>query len=77
MKKSEVKNLNHGLYQIYWKDGGSSLASVGSDESGNRWYSPTNWITVPSFNWKNIKSVRSIVESGRHINLEVAYDDED
>lgn len=44
MKLSDVQQLDHGLYRVYWKSGGSSLASVGSDDSGKRWLAPTNWI---------------------------------
>jgi len=45
-----------GLYRIFWKDSeGSSLASVGTDESGNAWFAPINWITVPCFDWKLVE----------------------
>jgi hypothetical protein len=33
-----------GLYRLYWASGGSSLASVYMDESGQRWIAPTNWV---------------------------------
>lgn len=32
-----------GLYEIFWKDGGSSLASVGNLHEGVRWIAPINW----------------------------------
>jgi len=51
MTKEEAQGVEHGLYRIHWKDGGTSLASVGSDASGRRWFAPTNWITVPWFDW--------------------------
>jgi len=51
------QNLTHGLYTIYWMDGGASLAAVGSDSAGRRWYAPTNWISGPSFNWAPVKRV--------------------
>lgn len=46
----------HGLYELTWKEGGTSLASVGSDVCGRRWFAPTNWITVPCFNWSLVQS---------------------
>lgn len=44
MTKDEASKLGHGLYRFYWKNGGSSLASVGSRADGTRWFAPTNWI---------------------------------
>jgi len=41
--KEEILNCNHGIYVIYWKSGGSSVASVGSLYSGKRWMAPANW----------------------------------
>jgi hypothetical protein len=59
MENRKVRKLQHGLYLILWDDGGPySLASVGSDAKGNRWFAPTNWIEVPSFDWKQVKSAR-------------------
>lgn len=43
MKKNEVNKLNYGLYRIYWKEGGYSLAAVGVLHNGDRWLAPTNW----------------------------------
>lgn len=42
----KVKGLKHGLYEIYWKSGGSSLSSVGYDSLGYNWITPCNWLTV-------------------------------
>lgn len=56
MNMQTVKKLSHGLYRIYWKHGGSSLAAVGSDASGNRWVAPTNWISGPSIHcWRSVE----------------------
>lgn len=60
MNQRQVKDLPHGLYILYWKTGGYSLASVGSDASGRRWFAPTNWITVPGFDWRMVKSTALI-----------------
>lgn len=43
MTKDQAKKLSPGIYKIYWKNGGDSLASVGVDEKGDRWLAPTNW----------------------------------
>ena len=57
MKKQDVKKLEHGLYRLHWKSGGSSLASVGSTTSGDRWMAPINWVNVGStLHWKLVES---------------------
>ena len=43
LKKADVQKLNHGVYRLYWKEGGSSLAVVGSMHSGARWFACANW----------------------------------
>ncbi len=60
MPKTAIPPYELGLYRLWWKDGGSSLASVGCDKSGNRWFAPTNWIEVPSFDWKPVRKVTLI-----------------
>jgi len=63
MKKAKVQELTHGLYRVFWKEGGSSLAAVGSLANGDRWISPTNWISPGSSDreiWKAIKEVMLI-----------------
>lgn len=42
----DYPTLKHGVYRIYWKNGGSSLASVGYDHSGRKWMAPCNWINM-------------------------------
>lgn len=49
--------IGHGLFVLHWKEGGSSLASVGSDRAGNRWYAPTNWISGPCLDWSKVARV--------------------
>jgi hypothetical protein len=61
MNAKEAKNLSLGLYRLFWKSGGSSLASVGQDESGNKWIAPINWITPGATDyWKHISRVEQI-----------------
>ena len=59
--------LDHGLYKIYWKDGGRSMASVGSLHSGKRWFAPTNWTSkdhnIASSCWNKVKDVKCIMSN--------------
>lgn len=61
MIEKKVAKLKLGLYILFWKSGGLSLAAVGFDWTGKRWYAPTNWINVPSFDWDDIESVKLIL----------------
>lgn len=67
MTEYDSRKLSHGLYRIFWKDGLTSLASVGSTYDGSRWYSPTNWTTsdkdrpyVSSTDWSEVDRVQLI-----------------
>lgn len=63
MTRRESQKVPHGLFIIYWKEskgGGTSVASVGSDATGRRWFAPTNWITVPGFQWNDIDRVERV-----------------
>jgi len=66
VKIADVKKLPHGLYKVYWKTGGMSLASVGSTPNGNRWLAPTNWVRLLSDNdnanivWRGVFRVEHI-----------------
>lgn len=40
----DLRDVDQGLYRVYWKSGGSSLAAIGITSSGGRWIAPTNWI---------------------------------
>jgi hypothetical protein len=69
MKTSQVQELRHGLYRVHWKEGGSSLAAVGSLPNGDRWIAPCNWINSPPSNkwsgenvWKAVEYVEVIRE---------------
>lgn len=63
MNKKKVKQLRCGLYQAHWKSGGWSLAAVGQFENGEKWITPTNWVTPVECRtcqrriWKRVKSV--------------------
>lgn len=89
MRKSEVESLKLGLYTIYWKSGGSSLASVGQLYDGARWLAPCNWITDNkdmdkkgkvngiAFSgpvWRQVKTVKLLVSVGER-DSPVQFDD--
>lgn len=57
------EGVNPGLWRLHWNDGGSSLASVGCDESGRRWFAPVNWVGgVPCFDWSMVE-VAELIEA--------------
>ena len=41
---SRVSRLNDGLYFIYWRCGGGSVAALGRTNKGEVWIAPTNWL---------------------------------
>lgn len=45
MKVDEAKKLPHGLYKVFWKQGGMSLAAKGHRSDGSPWFAFTNWIS--------------------------------
>lgn len=62
--------LKHGVYKIYWKGGGSSLASIGMTYNGINWFAPCNWTSednehpqIASTNWKMVKKIKLIKEN--------------
>lgn len=63
MTPAEAQELRHGLYELLWDDGSVSVAAVGSDAAGNRWFAPSNWLTVPSFKWE-------MVTEAHHVDLD-------
>lgn len=48
-----------GIYRIYWKDGGESLAAVGVKKDGARWLAPTNWVEPSDdiMNWMSVDRI--------------------
>lgn len=50
----------HGLYRLYWRSGGESLAAVGTGSDGRFWYQPCNWINGPSYDWGSVESFELI-----------------
>jgi hypothetical protein len=65
MTKQEAGKLAHGLYEVFWKSGGSSLAAVGSLHNGDRWLAPCNWtmeqkIFFDASHWRSVEKVNLI-----------------
>lgn len=58
----KVKGLQHGLYEIYWTSGGSSLAAVGYDRAGWCWMAPVNWTSGVTTDWYQVKAIKLLIE---------------
>jgi hypothetical protein len=63
MTIKDAKKLNNGLYRIFWKGGGPSLASIGRLHDGTPWFAPTNWVSefakgIACTNWRMINFVQ-------------------
>lgn len=75
MIQCEVDKLGLGLYILYWKTGGNSLASVGQNAAGNKWFSPVNWITVPGWDWSIVDKVHPVnVDDQQYEDVELVED---
>ncbi len=65
MKKVEIRRLPLGLYRLYWKSGGYSLACVGQLHDGTRWHACANWTSkseehVTSTDWRSVKYIEEV-----------------
>ena len=60
MKLSEFYNLPVGLYRLYWKSGGSSIAAIGMNEKGLRWIACVNWVNPATWEGDVKKAIRDI-----------------
>ena len=62
MKKAEVKKIPLGLYKVYWKSGGHSLAAIGMIENGDKWLAPINWVrpTEDQDIWRRVEKLKLI-----------------
>ncbi len=70
MNAKQVETLRNGLYNIYWKSGGVSLAAVGTSSDGTRWIAPTNWV-APVFNRILVSKTWHLVKSVEPVNYEL------
>jgi len=70
MEKYNAKNLDDGLYKIFWTSGGCSLAAVGRTHDGGVWYKPCNWIDLGvCIDWWQVADVELIM-STKELNSE-------
>lgn len=62
MKNDEIVKLDNGLYEVFWKSGGSSLAAIGCNRSGARWIAPSNWTNIGTayYHWDWVLRVEKI-----------------
>ena len=65
MTRDEAQKLGHGVFRLFWKSGGSSVASVGSLHDGTRWFAPSNWVSktaggITSTDWRKVDSAQLI-----------------
>lgn len=58
-----------GIYEIYWKEGGASIAAIGVGPDGRLWLAPTNWVEpVMPPDWSQVeRGVRQGVAAGTAI----------
>ncbi len=54
-----------GVYRLYWKSGGSSVASVGRLSYGGMWFAPANWRAsgaeqIASTDWELVEKAELI-----------------
>lgn len=62
MDRRRVQKLPLGVYRVFWKDGGSSVATVGMMADGARWLAPSNWVWPSSTSWLKVDHVQLIEE---------------
>ena len=64
MDAHEVAMLPLGLYRIHWKSSGTSLAAVGNNRAGLRWFAPVNWASIGGGDnqrhWDDVDRVEAI-----------------
>ncbi len=65
MTKAETREMKPGLYRIWWKDGGCSIAAVGVLSNGDKWLAPTNWVhpTEEQGVWRMVRSAVQVYAS--------------
>jgi hypothetical protein len=53
-----------GVYRIFWKVGGSSVASVGQMNDGAKWFAAANWTnTTVSTDWTFVDRIELLAEA--------------
>lgn len=71
----QMRHRKLGVYRLYWKSGGASVAAVGMLYDGTRWYAPANWTTgsvnadrshLVGTDWSRVERVE-LIEPYRHV----------
>ena len=60
--EKDILKCSLGLYKVYWKSGGSSLASIGQMYNGDRWIAPCNWTADGQENENPTVKIKKIIE---------------
>lgn len=65
MTLAEAKQLDNGLYVLYWKSGDWSYAAVGRLHDGTPWFAPSNWTAnnedaIVSTKWRMVDDVVNV-----------------
>lgn len=60
MKYSKLKDIDLGLYKVFWKSGGCSFCAIGQGNDGTRWIAPTNWSSTSILDKQMAKSIDKV-----------------
>jgi len=70
MTINEINELKYGLYRIYWKDGGSTIAFVGPCQSGSVWIAEMDYLSTDHIRINYCGRKHELMESIEPIGLE-------
>ena len=62
MTRAEARKLANGVYRVFWKAGGGSVAAIGQTADGSAWLAPANWISIDmhGLHWRKVERVELI-----------------
>jgi hypothetical protein len=60
MTQDELRAMPLGVYRLFWRSGGHSVASVGMGHDGTRWMAPANWLAAPADRAANLRYWRQV-----------------
>lgn len=68
MTREEARKLVDGVYHVWWKRGGRSVASIGHNINGDAWIAPANWLSIDVYglHWKTVERVELIFGASRY-----------
>jgi hypothetical protein len=68
MTGAEVRHLPTGVYRVFWKGGGTSVAAMGQLYDGRKWLVPANWTSespakiATTHHWRLIERLELIAK---------------